>query len=107
SLIDDFKTLDTGVTHVVVNGVDAGLATNVLYQNTDIAHREYQALVFQSRYQVSGRWTVNGHFTLQLKNDGNYEGEGSNLPGNTSLIGDFPEAFSPAHLSGRTPREFP
>jgi hypothetical protein len=96
SLIDDFKTLDTGVTHVVVNGVDAGLATNVLYQNTDIAHREYQALVFQSRYQVSGRWTVNGHYTLQLKNDGNYEGEGSNQPGNTSLIGDFPEAFSPA-----------
>jgi hypothetical protein len=98
SLVEDFKTLDTGVTHVVVNGVDAGLATNVLYANTDLAHRQYQAMIFQSRYRMSDRWSVNGHYTLQLENDGNYEGEGTNQPGNTSLIGDFPEAFSAARV---------
>ncbi len=31
---------------------------------------------------------------MQLKNDGNYEGEGTNTPGSTSIIGDYPEALS-------------
>jgi len=31
-----------------------------------------------------------------LKNEGNYEGEASNQPGVTSLIGDYPEAFDAA-----------
>ncbi len=30
---------------------------------------------------------------MQLQNDGNYEGEGSNTPGSTTWIGDFPEIF--------------
>jgi hypothetical protein len=33
---------------------------------------------------------------VQLKNDGNYEGEGTNQPGNKSFIGDYPEAFNAA-----------
>jgi hypothetical protein len=37
---------------------------------------------------------VNGHYTLQLKNDGNYEGEQTNQPAYVSIIGDYPEAFS-------------
>jgi hypothetical protein len=53
-------------------------------------------MVFQARYRITPRWMVNGHYTLQIKNDGNYEGEGSNKPGNTSTIGDYPEAFSAA-----------
>jgi hypothetical protein len=74
--------------------------TNRLYTNTNVAHREYDALVFQSRYRITDSWSVNGHYTLQLKNDGNYEGEGSNTPGSTvfanspSIIGNFPEAFN-------------
>ena len=40
------------------------------------------------------RLTVNGNYTVQLKNEGNYEGEGTNTPGSTS-IGDYPEALSP------------
>jgi hypothetical protein len=36
---------------------------------------------------------VNSHWTLQLQNEGNYEGEGSNRPGSVSLIGDFPEVY--------------
>jgi hypothetical protein len=95
-LIEDFQTIANGFTDVVVNGIDAGLFTNKLFQNTDLAHREYQGLVFQSRYRITPRWSINGHYTLQLKNNGNYEGEGSNTPGSTSFIGNYPEAFDPA-----------
>ena len=93
NMIEDFITTTTGVTDVVLNGVDAGLATNHVFQNTDIAHREYDAMVFQSRYGVTQRWSVNGQFTLELRNNGNYEGEATNQPGATTRIGDYPEAF--------------
>ena len=95
-LIEDFRTLQGGFTNVVINGISAGRFTNRIFQNTDLADRQYQAMVFQSRYRVTSRWSLNGHYTLQLKNDGNYEGEASNQPGNTSTIGDYPEAFSAA-----------
>jgi hypothetical protein len=51
-----------------------------VYRNTDEARREYQAMVLQSRYRLTDSWSVNGHYTVQLKNDGNYEGEGTNTP---------------------------
>ena len=46
---------------------------------------------------------MNGFWTVQLKNEGNYEGENSNQPGAPSAIGDFPEAFnaSATHPFGR------
>jgi len=111
-LVEDFQTTAQGFSHVFVSNTDpnAGAATtdptapsftNRLYTNTNLSHREYDALVFQSRYRIRNNWSINGHYTLQLKNDGNYEGEGSNTPGSTvfanspSLIGNFPEAFSP------------
>jgi hypothetical protein len=69
-----------------------------VYRNTDAAHRMYQGMVFQSRYQLSNRWIVNGQWTLQLKNEGNYEGEATNQPGATSRIGDYPEAYNAARF---------
>src|SRR5262249_21304785 len=81
SIIEDFSTRQTGVTDVVLNGIDAGLATNRVYQNTDIAHRDYDAMVFQGRYGLTTRWSVSGQYTLELRNEGNYEGEATNLPG--------------------------
>ena len=51
-------------------------------------------MLFQGRYNITNRWTLNGHYTLQLKNDGNYEGEGANTPGATGRIGDYPEIFN-------------
>ena len=94
SLIEDFQTVAGGFTDVVVQGVDAGTFTNIIYDNTDQANREYQGMVFQSRYNVSNRWTVNGQYTLQLKNEGNYEGEGTNTPGSTTQIGNYPEILT-------------
>ena len=97
-LIEDYQTLETGVTNVTVNGISAGLFTNRLYMNApnDQVYRKYQGLVFQSRYRITDNWTVNGQDTVQLQNYGNYEGEGSNTPGSTSAIGNYPEAFDAA-----------
>jgi hypothetical protein len=97
-LIEDYQTLDTGVTNVTVNGISAGLFTNRLYMNApnDQVDRKYQGLVFQSRYRITDNWSVSGQDTVQLQNYGNYEGEGSNTPGSTSAIGNYPEAFDAA-----------
>jgi len=98
SLIEDFITRADGTTNVVAFGIDAGLLSNRVYRNTDLASRVYDGMVFQSRYQLSNRWTVNGQYTLELRNDGNYEGEGTNTPGSVSRIGDYPEAFPEARF---------
>jgi len=95
NLIDDFIDRTTGTTNVTVLGVSAGTFTNILYKNvdSDLAHRQFQALVFQSRYRLRNNWSVNGQYTVQLQNDGNYEGEETNRPGEVSTIGDFPEIY--------------
>src|SRR5262249_47386209 len=49
-----------------------------------------------SRYNIRANWTINGHYTLELQNYGNYEGEATNQPGSTSFIGNYPEAFNAA-----------
>jgi hypothetical protein len=100
SLIEDFQTIADGFSRVVISGVDAGMFTNSVYRNSDEAHRQYQGLVFQSRYRIRNNWSVAGHYTVQLKNEGNYEGEAASQPGKTSLIGNYPEAMNAA-------RDFP
>jgi hypothetical protein len=95
-LIQSFITTQTGSTNIVLDGVSAGTFANTVYENTDLANREYQAVEFQSRYRIAKGWTINGHLTVQLKNYGNYEGEGSNQPGQVSLIGNYPEALDAA-----------
>jgi hypothetical protein len=54
--------------------------------------REYQALQFMGQHRVTRALTVNGHWTVQLKNDGNFEGESPNPTG--SPFGDYPEMIS-------------
>jgi carboxypeptidase family protein len=98
SLIEDFITRADGTTNVTFAGVDAGLLSNHVYRNTDLAHRLYEAMVLQSRYQIMPRWTVNGQFTLGIKDEGNYEGEATNQPGATSRIGDYPEIYTAARF---------
>jgi hypothetical protein len=55
---------------------------------------------FQGDYHVRGNWTVAGHYTLQLTNNGNYEGEAANQPGIGTPLGDYPEILVEA-------RDFP
>ncbi len=94
NVIEDFIDLGNGVTDVVKEGIDIGTFTNSIYRNTDLGDRRYQAAVLQARYNLLTNLTLNANWTIQLKNDGNYEGEAANQPGATSLIGDYPEAFN-------------
>jgi len=95
--VQQFVTRDTGITHVVKNGIDFGNFANRLWANTNDGERVYDALQFQAGFRPTSRWNVQGHYTLQLKNDGNQEGEAPNQPGAPSFFsGYFPEIFSEA-----------
>jgi len=98
NMIEDFiRAGDTTDVMLPVSGgptLNLGTVSNIRYENTDIARREYQAMIVQSRYRLRDSLSVNAHYTLQIRNHGNYEGEGTNLPGDTSVIGDYAEAVS-------------
>jgi hypothetical protein len=95
NFLEDFITLDLGKTTVVENGRDFGTFDNVLIHNTnDIPERSYQGLLFLANYRILDNWQAGAHWTVQLKNEGNFEGEAANQPGNYSIIGDRPEFYS-------------
>jgi hypothetical protein len=97
SFVQQYVTRSTGATNVVVNGFDFGTFANQLWDNSNAGERTYQGLQFQLGYRVTPRWRVDGHWTLQLKNDGNQEGEGTNTPGAPSIFsGYYPEIFNEA-----------
>jgi hypothetical protein len=95
-VIEDFISVSNGTTKVERDGVDFGSFTNIVYRNSDIPQRRYQGVVLQGRYQARTNWSLAAFWTIQLKNDGNYEGEAANQPGVSSSIGNFPEGFDPA-----------
>jgi hypothetical protein len=77
----------------------------VLIQNTDeILNRRYQSLLTRATFRLSDRWTAEAHWTHQIKNEGNFEGEAANQPGSYSIIFDRPEILDEArHFpTGRT-----
>jgi hypothetical protein len=94
NFIEDFIDRTNGVTDVLKNGIDYGTLTNTVYRNSNFPERHYQGLILQGRGNLRNNWIVNGNWTVELKADGNYEGESENRPGATGLIGDFPEAFT-------------
>jgi hypothetical protein len=86
---------DTGTVPVNVEGVDAGIQNISIYQNSDIPERNYQALQLIGRRVLTDRWDVNGNWTYQIENEGNFEGENTNQPGISSFFGDFPGFYVP------------
>jgi hypothetical protein len=94
SFIDDPSA--AGKTAVALNGVTFGTFDNVYYRNSDAAVRDYQAVELQGNYRLRSNWSVVGQWTVQLKNDGNYEGEAANQPGIGSVLGDYPELLTEA-----------
>ena len=91
--VEDFVTLDTGSTTVSKGGV-TDVFSNVVYRNSDLPQRRYQAMEVFGRYSPTRRWIWNAAWTMQLKNEGNFEGEAANQPGISSPIGEYPEAFN-------------
>ena len=86
----DNPTAD-GRTTVTVEGTTLGVFDNVYYRNSDEPTRRYQGVVFQGTYRPAARWTVAGHWTVQLQNHGNFEGEAAGQPGTGLTLGDYPE----------------
>ena len=58
----------------------AGCVRQHRLRNTDLARRDYQALDFRARIASGPSLTVNGHWTVQLENDGNFEGGSGEQP---------------------------
>jgi hypothetical protein len=97
NFIEDFITIDQGCTNIVFQGVNAGCADNIVYRNSNGPKRTYQAIDLQSHYDLTRAWGVEGNWTHQLKNNGNYEGEsGQSIP--TSPFGNRPEMQDPREL---------
>jgi TonB-dependent receptor-like protein len=107
NIIEDVIDVSNGATEVIRDGVDFGKFTNIVFRNTDLGARDYQALVLQTRFTISNRWSLNGHYTLMLKDDGNEEGEAANQPGATSRIGDYPGILDDVrHVPGGRLQDF-
>ena len=95
--VQQFVNQDTGTTDVVLDGVEFGTFSNRLWANSNDGERKYDGVQFQAAYRVTARWNVQGNYTLQINNDGNQEGEGTNQPGAPSLFpGYYPEIFNEA-----------
>ncbi len=93
NFVEDFITLDTGETTIAKGGI-TDTFSNIVYRNSTLPKREYQAIELFGRYNLTSRWTWNAAWTMQLENDGNFEGEAANQPGISSVVGDYPEAFN-------------
>jgi hypothetical protein len=79
---------------VVRNGANFGTFDRLEFRNSQDVERRYQAMQFIGRYDVSSNLYLNGHVTLQLENNGNFEGEAANQPANPSDFGDWPEILT-------------
>jgi hypothetical protein len=90
--VEDFIDPSRGTTNVPL----IGQLTNKVLSNSDVPTREYQALITEVSYRTSGRFTMGGHHTLQIRNHGNFAGEALNQPGLASVLGDYPEVLGPA-----------
>lgn len=91
NFIEDFQDLTTGVTDIFHEGRNWGTFVNQVYRNTDLLERRYDALQFDGRYQVTPRFLVDGSYTVQLRNEGNFAGEAANQPAISSNAFDWPE----------------
>jgi hypothetical protein len=90
--VEDFVDLSRGITNIAL----VGPLTNRVFDNVDGLDRGYQALILQSGYRVRDNLRLDGHYTAQLRNEGNFPGEAANQPGVPSIYGNYPEIFGPA-----------
>ncbi len=93
NFIEDFLDTTTGATEIMHEGRSYGMFVNEMFRNTDELERNYDALQFDGRYRVTSRFQLDGSYTVQLRNEGNFEGEATNQPGVASVAFDYPEIF--------------
>ncbi len=95
NFIEDFIDLATGFTDVTHEGQSFGTFDNQVFRNTNELQRNYDALQFDGTYRPWRALQLDGSYTLQIKNEGNFEGEATNQPGVPSIAFDYPEIFDP------------
>jgi hypothetical protein len=91
--VEDYITIADGKTVVTRNGASFGTFDNAVYRNSDLPKRQYDAFDVQSGWQASKALAVSGQWTVQLHNNGNFEGESANNPAVPSVIADYPEIY--------------
>jgi hypothetical protein len=91
--VEDYITIADGKTVVIRNGVNFGTFDNAVYRNSDQPKREYDAVDVQSGWQPARAFSVAGQWTVQLHDNGNFEGESANNPAVPSVIADYPEIY--------------
>ena len=100
SFVEAYQDLTTGTTVLTdpETGDEYGEFTNKFYRNPgDLGdergalQRNYDGLQIMTRYQSFDDLLLNGSWTIQLRNEGNFDGEGTNTPGTSSVYGDWPE----------------
>ena len=96
NFIEDFidDPSAAGKISVVRNGVNFGTFDRLEFRNSDDVERRYQGMQFIGRYDLRSSTYVSGHYTLQIKNEGNFEGEAANQPANPSDLGDWPQILT-------------
>jgi hypothetical protein len=94
NFVEDFTEIQNGKTPITFNGQDFGLADNKVFRNTDVPKRFYQALEFQGRQAIMKHLMAQLNYTYMLKFEGNFEGEASNQPGISSILGNQPELLA-------------
>jgi hypothetical protein len=92
NFVEDFVSLSNGVVAVPL----VGQLTNRVLGNTDVPQRAYEAAIFQTDYRMADRLMLGGHYTMQIKDNGNFAGEAAGQPGIQSPLGDFAEILGPA-----------
>ena len=95
NFIEDFLDLSTGSTEIMHEGQSYGTFVNQVFRNTDQLQRNYDALQFDGNYRVTSRFQLDGSYTVQLRNEGNFEGEATNQPAIPSVAFNYPEIFTP------------
>ncbi len=100
SFVEDYQDLTTGTTTLTdpETGAEYGTFTNKYYRNPgdlgddpSALERNYDGLQLETRYRWFDALRLNGSWTIQLRNEGNFDGEGTNTPGVPSVYGDWPE----------------
>ena len=90
--VESFVTLAGGSTTITgSDGQAFGTFSNTIFRNTDALERNYDGLEFQGRYQAADNFLIDGSYSVQLRNEGNFEGEARNMPGIPSSAFDYPE----------------
>jgi hypothetical protein len=96
--IEDFILIQNGCTNIALQGVSAGCADNIVYNNSNGPKRLYQAADLQAHYDLTRNWGLEGNWTHQFRNNGNYEGEAGQAIG-TTPFGNRPEMQDPRELT--------